>query len=128
MALPLRVDAAALAAALKVYEGEHDFRRFAAKRGNEPAEPPADYFVRTIYSATVSVEQGDALLRLRFHGNGFMYRMVRLLVGTAQKVAAGKMSLPELQQMLDSPTGEKTRHCAPACGLYLSRVDYSEHA
>lgn len=125
---PHGMDASALAAALRVYEGEHDFRRFAAKRGNEPADPPADYFVRTIYSATVTTEQGGTVLRLRFHGNGFMYRMVRLLVGTAQKVAAGKMSLQELQQMLDTPTGEKTRHCAPACGLYLSRVDYSEHA
>ncbi len=114
-----------LAAALKVYEGEHDFRRFAAKRGNEPAEPPADYFVRTIYSATVTVEQGGQLLRLRYHGNGFMYRMVRLLTGTAQKVAAGKMTLAELQAMLADPMGGKTRHCAPAAGLYLHRVDYA---
>lgn len=113
-----------LAAALRVYEGEHDFRRFAAKRGNEPAEPPADYFVRTIYSATVQAEQGGALLRLRYHGDGFMYRMVRLLTGTAHKVAAGKMSLAALESMLADPLGEKTRHCAPAAGLYLHRVFY----
>lgn len=122
---PHGMDAQALAAALCVYEGEHDFRRFAAKRGNEPAEPPADYFVRKIYHAGVTVEQGGQLLRLRYHGNGFMYRMVRLLTGTAQKVAAGKMSLDELQEMLENPLGGKTRHCAPAAGLYLERVDYS---
>lgn len=115
-----------LASALEVYTGKHDFRRFAAKRGNEPAEPPADYFVRTIYSATVGVEQGGCLLRLRFHGNGFMYRMVRLLTGTAQKVAAGKMSVAKLEAMLQNPTGDKTRHCAPSGGLYLSRVYYTE--
>ena len=114
-----------LAAALHLYEGEHDFRRFAAKRGNEPAEPPADYFVRTICSATVTAEPGSQLLRLRYHGNGFMYRMVRLLTGTAHKVAAGKMPLAELEQMLAYPQGEKTRHCAPAAGLYLARVDYA---
>lgn len=116
--------AEALSAALRVYEGEHDFHRFAAKRGNEPAVPPSDYFVRTIYSATVQAEQGGTLLRLRYHGNGFMYRMVRLLTGTAQKVAAGKLSLAELQSMLQDPLGDKTRHCAPAGGLYLCQVYY----
>lgn len=114
-----------LAEALQVYEGEHDFRKFAAKRGNEPANPPADYFVRRIYSADVAEEKGGELLRLRFHGNGFMYRMVRLLTGTAQKVAVGKISLAELRLLLDSPEGPKTRHCAPADGLYLAEVRYN---
>lgn len=121
---PHGVDAQALAEALQVYVGEHDFRRFAAKRGNEPAEPPADYFVRRIYSADVTEEQGGKILRLRYHGNGFMYRMVRLLTGTAHKVAVGKMSSEALRAMLLEPLGEKTRHCAPSAGLYLTEVLY----
>ena len=121
---PQGVDSQVLAEALQVYVGEHDFRRFAAKRGNEPAEPPADYFVRCIYSAGVTEEQGGKILRLRYHGNGFMYRMVRLLTGTAHKVAVGKMSKDELRCMLLNPLGEKTRHCAPSAGLYLSQVLY----
>lgn len=123
---PHGMDIELLRQALLVYTGEHDFRRFAAKRGNEPAEPPADYFVRTIYSATVAEERGGHLLRLRYHGNGFMYRMVRLLTGTAQKVAAGKMQLSALRGMLANPNGDKTRHCAPAGGLYLQQVLYAE--
>lgn len=121
---PMGVDAEALAAALAVYEGEHDFRRFAARRGNEPEPPPADYYLRTIYSATVA-EEGE-MLRLRFHGNGFMYRMVRLLVGTAHQVAAGRMSRDALAAMLAEPLGDKTRHCAPPEGLYLKHVIYPE--
>ena len=113
-----------LRAALAVYEGSHDFRRFAAKRGNEPEVPPADFYVRTIYSATVQEGQEGDMLRLRFYGNGFMYRMVRMLVGTAHRVAMGKMSLPQLAAMLDCCEGEKTRFCAPAEGLYLKRVLY----
>jgi tRNA pseudouridine38-40 synthase len=105
-----------------VYEGTHDFRRFAANRGNEPAEPPADFYIRTIFCASLQ-EEGD-LLRLRFHGNGFMYRMVRLLVGTAHQVARGRMSRGDLAAMLDKPLGGKTRYCAPAEGLYLHRVFY----
>lgn len=120
--LPHVFDAALLAEAMKCYEGTHDFRRFAANRGNEPENPPADFYLRTIYSATMA-EEGE-LLRLRLHGNGFMYRMVRLLVGTAHQVARGRMSLHDLEQMLSRPEGPKTRYCAPAGGLYLRRVFY----
>ena len=83
----------------------------------------ADFYLRTIYSATLQRE-GD-LLRLRLHGNGFMYRMVRLLVGTAHQVARGRMSLDALRGMLENPHGDKTRYCAPAGGLYLRRVFYT---
>lgn len=120
--LPHVFDVDLLEQALRCYEGEHDFRRFAANRGNEPENPPADFYLRTIYSATLQRE-GD-LLRLRLHGNGFMYRMVRLLVGTAHQVARGRMTCRELAHMLTDPLGSKTRYCAPAAGLYLSRVFY----
>lgn len=121
---PMGVERERLQEALALYTGEHDFRRFAARRGNEPTDPPADFYIRTIYSAEVSTGEGEDMLNLRFHGNGFMYRMVRLLVGTAHQVAAGRMSLAELRAMLEDPTGAKTRHCAPAAGLYLRRVIY----
>ena len=114
-----------LRAALELYCGEHDFRLFAARRGNEPDPPPADFYLRTIYSATCTEE--DELLRLRFHGNGFMYRMVRLLVGSACRVAAGRAPLSMIENALSAPaTGEKTRYCAPAGGLYLSQVLYAD--
>ena len=119
---PHGIDAEKLKEALACYVGEHDFRRFAAKRGNEPENPPADYYLRTIYSATLE-EEGE-LLRIRVQGNGFMYRMVRLLVGTAHQVARGRMSLEDLCAMLENPLGQKTRYCAPADGLYLRRVFY----
>lgn len=64
------------------------------------------------------------MLRLRFHGNGFMYRMVRMLVGTAHQVARGRMSAADLAVMLTALDAPKTRYCAPAEGLYLQRVIY----
>ena len=120
--LPHEFDVSLLAEALRVYEGQHDFRRFAANRGTEPAEPPADFYIRHIYSATLA-EAGE-LLRVRVCGNGFMYRMVRLLVGTAHQVARGRLSMEGLRGMLEDPLGQKTRYCAPADGLYLHRVFY----
>lgn len=110
--------------ALAAYCGTHDFRHFAARRGNEPAVPPAGFYTRTIYSATCE-QQGDALLALRFHGSGFMYRMVRLLVGAACRVATGRMPLAELHSALSAPPEVPTRYCAPAEGLYLDAVFYA---
>ncbi len=121
--IPHAFDADALESALKIYEGTHDFRRFAANRGNEPECPPADFYLRTIFRA--EMEREGEMLRLRFHGNGFMYRMVRLLVGTAHQVARGRISADMLADMLSSPLGPKTRYCAPADGLYLKKVFYA---
>lgn len=121
--IPHEFDEDLLSAALQEYVGEHDFRRFAANRGNEPANPPADFYIRRIYSATVHKEED--ILRLQFHGDGFMYRMVRLLVGTAHQVARKKMTLEQLREMLQNPYAAKTRYCAPADGLYLKRVFYA---
>lgn len=121
--LPHEFSEEVLAEALHLYEGTHDFRRFAARRGNEPDPAPADFYRRTIYSATVARE--GELLRLRFHGNGFMYRMVRLLVGSALQTARGRMTLPGLAAHLQDLEAPKSRFCAPAEGLYLEEVKYS---
>ncbi len=120
--LPRPLNEELLSEALRAYEGEHDFRRFAARRGNEPEPPPPGFYRRHIRQATV--RRDGSLLRLNFHGNGFMYRMVRLLTGTACQVALGRLSLDELRALLDAPPGPASRFCAPATGLYLDRVEY----
>lgn len=120
---PHPLDVELLRSALSFYCGEHDFRLFAARRGNEPEPPPPGFYLRTIYSATCR-EEGEMLL-LSFHGSGFMYRMVRLLVGTAARVAAGRAPLSVIPHALENPcSAEKSRYCAPADGLYLRQVIY----
>jgi len=109
---------------LSFYLGRHDLRMFAGRRVNEPNPIPENYFVREIYEASMQRE-GTHLL-LRFRGNGFMYRMVRLLVGGAHYVARGGMTLAEHRAMIETPSlTEKSRYCAPAHGLYLAGVDYT---
>ncbi len=122
---PRPLDTDLLRAALQHYEGRHDFRHFAARRGNEPDIPPLGFYERSIWSARVEEER--ELLRLRFHGDGFMYRMVRLLTGTACQVAAGRLPLEQLIGMLDSEPGETSRYCAPADGLCLLCVEYGSN-
>jgi len=119
------LDLALLEQALQCYVGEHDFRCFAAKRGNEPQPLPQDFYLRSIYSAELQqLEPGYH--ELRFHGNGFLYKMVRMLSGAAFDVARGRLSLQQLRTYLQQPElAPQRRWSVPACGLYLQQVDYA---
>ena len=99
--------------------GTHDFAAFAANRGQ-----PETSTVRTLYH--VRVRRTGSLLTLHFEGNGFLYRMVRLLTGSLLQVATGRKDLPWLERLLSAPAGDKTNHCAPPDGLYLKSVKYRD--
>ena len=118
--VPHTLDRVLLAAACRMCEGEHDFTAFAANRGD--GKDAGRDTVRRIWSVTAA-EEGP-LLTLTFHGNGFLYRMVRLLTGSIVRVAQGRAPLSWLQYLLTAPPGEKSHHTAPADGLYLVSVDY----
>lgn len=120
--IPKLFDLDVLREALALYEGRHDFRCFAAVRGNEKAD--TDYH-RTIYRAAVETRDDGYLLI--FTGEGFFYRMVRLLTGAAIMVAQGKMAMDQLKQFVDPgdvPFSLTCPHCAPADGLTLWQVHY----
>ncbi|MBK1790714.1 tRNA pseudouridine(38-40) synthase TruA [Persicirhabdus sediminis] len=120
--LPRLLDPVTLEQALEVYLGTHDYKAFAANRGNETAS--TDY-VRTITESRFEVIDGG--YRLIFTGDGFMYKMVRLMVGAAVQVAQGRLRMDDFQALLDQeaslPNG-KSPLCAPADGLSLVSVDY----
>lgn len=118
--LPRPPDASLLEQALARIRGRHDFRAFAATRGTET---PATDFHRTIHELAVDWLPDGPLLR--FRGDGFLYKMIRMLTGTAVAVAAGRIPPAELERLLASPApAERTRHCAPPDGLTLVAVAY----
>lgn len=121
------LDEQLLRQALQCYEGEHDFRCFAAKRGNEPQPLPQDFYLRRIFCADLQqLEPG--YWELRFSGNGFLYKMVRMLSGAAFDVARGRLSLQQLRGSLQQPEqAPQRRWSVPAGGLYLQQVDYGQH-
>lgn len=120
--LPRSLDPAVLQDALTAFLGRHDFHAFAAYRGNEG--PDMDWH-RTLRRADVeSLRDG---YRITYEGDGFLYKMVRLLTGAAVHAAQGKMRIDELAAYLDQAPGlplGKSPNCAPADGLYLERVIY----
>jgi tRNA pseudouridine38-40 synthase len=122
--LPRLLDPAVLGEALALFTGRHDFHAFAAYRGNET--PDIDWR-RTLHRA--DFEPLADGYRITWHGDGFLYRMARLLTGAAVHAAQGRMRLDELAALLDQPPGlplGKSPNCAPADGLYLKEVVYPD--
>src|SRR5204863_444781 len=99
------------------FVGRHDFAALAANRGKKEAST-----VRTIRS--VRVRKDGPLRTIDIAGDGFLYKMVRLMVGAMTRVAIGKMEVSEIERRLNSGRAEGLRFVAPAEGLYLVRIWY----
>ncbi len=120
--LPRQLDASVLAQALDLFRGHHDFHAFAAYRGNEG--PDMDWR-RTIHRADLETLADG--YRITWVGDGFLYKMARLLTGAAVHAAQGRMRMDDLAALLDQPPAlphGKSPVCAPADGLYLQQVLY----
>jgi tRNA pseudouridine38-40 synthase len=111
------LDLKVLKSAARYFVGTHDFAGFAANRGR-----PEQSMVRTI--ASVHVRQRGPCITIEFDGDGFLYKMVRLMVGALVKNALGKMRIDEIGARLKSTEPGSPRFAAPAEGLFLVRVRY----
>ena len=99
---------------LRFIVGTHDFKGFQAS-GSE-----TETTVRTIYSAKLKKE--NQYLSLYITGNGFLYKMVRNIVGTMLKVGENKLDLKELKNTLFT-TFKATSTAKPEF-LYMINVEY----
>jgi len=111
------LDLKVLKSAARHFVGTHDFASFAANRGKSERST-----IRTINS--VRVRKKGPCVTIEFDGDGFLYKMVRLIVGALVKCAFGKMRIEEVVSRLDSGKVGSARFAAPAEGLYLVRVRY----
>jgi tRNA pseudouridine38-40 synthase len=100
-----------------IFVGTHDFAAFAANRGKPEANT-----VRTIHS--VRMKKSGALITTEFKGDGFLYRMVRLMVGSIVRCGLGKMPVQEINERFQSPHRPGVCFVAPANGLFLVRIEY----
>jgi tRNA pseudouridine38-40 synthase len=112
------LDLKVMKSAAKYFIGTHDFAGFAANRGKRERTT-----VRTINS--VHVRKKGPCVTIEFDGDGFLYKMVRLMVGALVKCALGKMDVEDITVRLKSSEPSSARFAAPAEGLYLVRVRYS---
>jgi tRNA pseudouridine38-40 synthase len=117
--VPGALDLAILRACIRKLTGTHDFAGFAA---NRTSGSPSDDTIRTIRE--IHLARRGALLTLRFTGDGFLYKMVRLITGTLIRCALHRAKPPFIDELLAGKGNLKTHFQAPAEGLYLTRVFY----
>jgi tRNA pseudouridine38-40 synthase len=115
VARPINLDLAKQAVAL--FRGQHDFAAFAANRGKKEEST-----MRTIHSAVI--RRRGPLLTIELDGDGFLYKMARLIVGTVVQCASGKLTLDQIRAALRAGRTTRPRLAAPSQGLYLVRVRY----
>lgn len=112
-----------LADAAALFEGTHDFRAFSANRNDgKDAERDTE---RTIFRTEVE-QVGENSVIIHFEGTGFLYKMVRFLVGSVVYCVEGRFPPPEIEALLKGGADHKAPFCAPADGLSLERVFYSD--
>jgi tRNA pseudouridine38-40 synthase len=100
--------------------GEHDFTSFSAHE----SESVENNHVRRIFTSEWS--QDGELLVYRVRGSGFLHHMVRNLVGTFLEVGRGNIGADEIETILKSRSRARAGPTAPARGLFLVRVDYTD--
>ena len=111
-------DFAVLRRAGKILAGRHDFSGFSANRGTPVRDTRR-------HLRSVSVTRDGPLVRLRFVGDGFLYKMVRMLAAAMVRVAQGRATESDLRARLGGRPTDLPRAVAPADGLYLVRVAYA---
>jgi tRNA pseudouridine38-40 synthase len=113
---PEPLNQAAMEQAASLLLGEHDFIAFCSLKSMKKSR------VRNLKSVTVS-RDGD-MLQIALTGNGFLYNMVRIIVGTLIEVGSGQRSAQEMPGILESKNRQNAGFTAPAQGLFLWEQKY----
>ena len=103
--------------ACRMLVGEHDFASFSA-------DLPEGKSTRRIVYESELIREGD-LLTYRIVANSFLHHMVRMIIGTLIRVGKETLTLDDFRALLDFARPSSAGPVAPACGLYLKRVEYS---
>ena len=96
--------------------GEHNFKGFCS------ANTSTDNFVRTIYD--ISITKEDNIIVIDIFGSGFLYNMVRIIVGTLVDYSLGRLTLDDIKKALIEGDRSKSGQTMSPYGLYLKDVIY----
>lgn len=100
----------------KAFVGQHDFRALSAKDDKKTS------FVREIYY--FNVDRTADIVEFKTAGDGFLYKMVRIMVGTLLEFERRGKTTANILSLIESKERNNAGKTVPACGLYLSKVIY----
>jgi tRNA pseudouridine38-40 synthase len=118
--IPRRLDIRAVRAAAAPLRGRHDFKAFSALNGAEDGD--AADTVRDLRRLEVTAR--GRRIRIVAEANGFLYKMVRRLVGALVAAGEGRLSTRDIESLLASGARTARVETAPPQGLFLQRVLY----
>ena len=110
------LDLSAIRKAIPDFIGEHDFKSFCTKSGKKKST------VRRIDK--IEITQNGGLLRFDIYGNGFLYNMIRIIMGTLIEIGLGDRPSDDIPRILAAQNRAEAGYLAPAMGLCLEEVFY----
>ena len=113
------IDVEKMKQACKYLIGKHDFTSFVARKSCKTD------FVREIYDAEI-VKTGTEEYIFKISGNGFLYNMVRIIMGTLLFVGSGKFAPEDVKKVIDAKDRRLAGNTVPPYGLYLLSVEYCD--
>lgn len=111
------LDIKAMQEAANYIIGEHDFKSFCS------AGAQVKSTVRTVYHLSVTKDSED-IVHIEITGNGFLYNMVRIIVGTLTRIGLGYGKPEDVKEMIEAKDRSKAGPTAPARGLMLKEIRY----
>ena len=111
-----KLDIEAMRKAATYLVGEHDFKSFCS------TATQTETTVRTVFG--IDVDKQDKVITIKVRGNGFLYNMVRIIVGTLVQVGLGFYEPGRVKEMLEAEDRTVAGPTAPACGLRLNEIFY----
>lgn len=96
--------------------GTKDFKSFAT------AKDRREQTVRTIFNCNVTTE--DKWIYIDVEGDGFLYNMVRNIVGTLVEVGLGRWKAEKITEIIEAKDRQAAGPLAPAQGLCLMKIEY----
>ncbi|MBQ3291604.1 MAG: tRNA pseudouridine(38-40) synthase TruA [Mogibacterium sp.] len=110
-----QLDLEAMKKAASYIVGTHDFKCFETAGGT-----PRETTVRTVSSLEITADERSIIIEIT--GDGFLYNMVRIIVGTLVEVGSGRKSPEDLPEIIESRNRGKAGFTAPPQGLYLKEI------
>lgn len=106
--------------ACQLLEGRHDFTTFRGTNST-PAQP-----IKTLYAVRVRLDEGGHQLKIHVIGDGFLYHMVRNIVGLLVDVGLGRIRYEQIPNLFARKDRRAIGKTAPAQGLCLEEVFFTE--
>ncbi len=124
---PWPLDEAAMSAAARAFEGQHDFTSFAASTGSEEDDKDRD-MQRIIHSSEIVRDPLRDEIAYVVSGRSFLRYMVRKIVGTVIEVGKGRLAPADIPEIFAAGDRSRSGPTVPAEGLYLVALEYPDPA